>query len=375
MATRPCEGNVVLRRDSEAYERHEAYIHWIIDEAYRQNLLRFVENKQIFKGNFHASFSERDITCDRTRGDDQGCVAKAYFSTAIDVLRREKNNTRNDETEAELIRERRELLYMILGVHFSINEDASDADGTADLPVETYAEVVRDAETQATRTGVPSLLPNLFDAASLGIQVQRYRYDCTDPNVRSYLASLSLVLGRQTNHLHALSTGISRSGDRGLAIECIDSAAHLQAEKPIEICKRNPMLVDTYVEALYFQGCHGELREFCEEFGCEHVASREKTCQYYLRSLHDTSAIEDLYGFMRAHGAQIDAAQQKDRELRKAVGVVCESIGWYLYGLGRNEEGIALLERFTPEEIAEGKRGREGMICVYGALKNNANAE
>ncbi|MBP9750619.1 MAG: hypothetical protein KBC95_02095 [Candidatus Peribacteraceae bacterium] len=333
----------VLRYDSPAYLAHAEVIDGLEDRAERLNLLR---------GTFrHEIFGDDGVMCQRERGDARGSVGKSFFSLALSAER------------AGSRLEMRELLSDVLAARYSLGErPTDDASWSAvDQPAyPAYQELVRQFETHCQRHGIPSLFPNLFDAASLFTRLKDRAYDLDRPGVREMYAQLIEMLVFQEKHLHAVTTSLQRRGGDAEVVSGIDTAASVRELPVAELFRRNPLQVETYAQALFAGGRRAEVKALVAELGDDLVITVPVLVQIYLRSLIDDADNAAALAFIQANGSRLPAADH----VSKAVGIACEQLGWWLYGEGRYEEAKAFLETHAARDIAE-RGGRDNMRTLY----------
>jgi len=353
MTVRRGEPAAILRYDSPAYRVHHEHIEAIEDSAERLGLLQGKFKSQIL--------GPSGIVCDRPAGDDGESVARSYYGLAVRVANPREERGAQSHRNAQI----RELLFRVLAVHLSVSErpQEEERDPAEELPVETYRDLIADAQAFAEERRVRSLLPNLFDAASLGKQIAANAYDWENPSVHEYFGHLAAIMSYHPRHLHAVTTALGRNGAREESVAFLEQAAQFRGEPVLALCADNPLQAETYVQALFESGDVKRALEFCREFGTDRAMQNGTLARFLLLALLRTEGQEEALALLTANAATLRAG---DRHVRKTVGIACEEIGWYLYGLGRNEEGIALLQSLVPEEI--GPHGRTNMQCLYSSL-------
>lgn len=336
----------ILRHDSPASLAHAAIIDNLEGRADKLHLLR---------GSFRAEiFGDDGIVCQRERGDTKGSVAKSFFSLAVSAER----------TGVRL--EMRELLRDVLALRFSLGERPADDEEweTEDSPpYPAYQELVREFEEYCRTQGIPSMFPNLFDAASLFTRLKDRAYDLDQPGVREMYQKLIEMLALQDKHLHAVTTTLQRRGGDAEVISGIDTAASVREMPVADLFRRNPLQAETYAQALFAAGRRPEVKALAAELGDDLVVTVPVLVQVYLRSLIDDADNAAALAFIQANGSRLPAADH----VLKAVGVACEQLGWWLYGEGRYDEAKAFLETHAAAEIHP-KRGRDNMQTLYATV-------
>lgn len=332
-----------LSYESPAYQAHTEIIDDLEQRADQLGYLRGSFRNEIF--------GTDGVMCKRERGDDRGSVAKSFFSLAVSV----------DRGSAKL--GTRELLRDVLAAHFSLGERPADDASWADVdqpPYPAYQELVRQFEAHCATHGIPSVFPNLFDAASLFTRLKDRAYDLDRPGVREMYVQLIEMLVFQEKHLHAVTTSLQRRGGDAEVVSGIDTAASVRELPVAELFRRNPLQVETYAQALFAGGRRAEVKALVVELGDDLVITVPVLVQIYLRSLIDDADNAAALAFIQANGSRLPAADH----VRKAVGIACEQLGWWLYGEGRYEEAKAFLETHAARDIAE-RGGRDNMRTLY----------
>jgi tetratricopeptide (TPR) repeat protein len=333
----------VLSYESPAYLAHAGIIDGVEERAGRLGLLRGTFRTEIF--------GDDGIMCQRERGDARGSVAKSYFSLSVSAER------------AGSRLEMRELLRDVLALRYSLGERPADDPEWAEVdqpPYPAYQELIRDFDQHCQAHGIPSLAPNLFDAASLFSRLKERAYDLDQPGVREMYQKLIEMVAMQDKHLHAVSTSLERRGGAQEAVAGVDGAARIRDLTLTELFTRNPAQAESYGQALFKLGRFTELAALADELGPDFVLALPALAEVRLRALIDDGQYETAYAFLQAHGTRLPA----DGGVAKARGIACEQIGWWLYGEGRYDEAKSFLEIHAPHEIDR----RDNMKTLYRAV-------
>lgn len=345
-------GAEVLSRDSPEYRVHARIIADLEERAVRLGALQRRFRDEIV--------TSAGVVCDRPREDQRASVSRSYFHAAVRVIRLEQDDGASEQDRAWAAA-MRDLLEQILTVRLSILDRAagSTSHTEAQSTVEAYAAAVREIEQHCADHQIPSLLPNLFLPSSLFTQLQRSDYDPRrGAPVAAVYRKLAEIFAWQPRHLHAVATMAGRHGDPALTSSCVGDAGAMRRETVLALCRENPILAETCVVSLFEQGKHQDVLDLCQELPGESLVF-SGVFEKRVRSLCALRLYEELMAFLDRHGA----SAPDDRSVRKAVGVACEEIGWYLYGLGRHADAVAFLDRHVAVEI--GPRGRGNMNTLY----------
>ncbi len=329
----------ILRYDSPAYLAHDPIINDLEQRADQLGLLR---------GSFRAEiFGDDGVMCQRERGDTRGSVAKSYFSLAVAAER------------AGSRLQMRELLSDVLALRLSLGERPADDAvwGREEPPYPAYQELVRQFEEHCRTQGIPSVFPNLFDAASLFTRLRDHAYDLDQPGVSEMYQKLIEMLVFQEKHLHAVTTSLQRRGGNAEVLRGIDDAAAVRELPLIDLFRRNPVQAETYAQALFAARRFADVYTLVADLGDDVVMTAPVLVQLHLRSLIEENQNAAALAFIRANGHRFSGVDH----VRKAVGVACEQIGWWLYGEGCYEEARTFLETHAAHEIDR----RENMKTLY----------
>lgn len=334
MTTPTGSGPLILSVGDPAYTYHTEEIIEIAETATRLNKLQEHFANQIID-------EDGNVTCDRERGDQRYSVSKSYFGIALRCTRNQEN--------AEV----RELLYRVLAVHYGVSEIQRDASATPNHS--EYVAAISDADTYCTENGLSSLLPNLFDAASLRKFVEKNGYDFEEGKDKEYLLKLAGVVACQPKHLHALTMGIcfsKKEGCHALTTECIDLVAKQREVSIAELCNENMALLEVYAEACMELGDTESLKDICDECDTDAIFTQRSSTQSYLLALHKTEQLDTLEDVLTRYADAI-RDQSQNRFVKEVLVKVCEAVGWNMYGKGKYDEATALLKKLVPEEIHE----------------------
>lgn len=342
----------LLSKSSPEYRAHQRII---------ENLERRAESLGALQDHFrHNIVTNTGIVCDRPRGDERVSVSRSYFGHGIRTVRIEQNERASDR-DREWASDMREFLEMVLAVRLSILDRAAnttshdEAAGT----VEAYASIVREFEQYCSDNRIPSLLPNLYLASSLFSQLQQPAYSPKErPEVTEMYRKLAQLFSWQRSHLHAVATCAERHGALETALSCVHDAAEMRQEDVYSLFRENPLLAETYVEALFEQGKLEEALAVCEGLG-DGLVLPPGVFEKWIRVLYGLHRYDELIVFLDTHARSLP----DDRHLHKTLGVAHEEVGWYLYGLGRHEEAIAFLDRHMSHMI--GPQGHGNMNTLY----------
>lgn len=337
-----------LRYDSPAYEAHADVIDDLVKQAEHLHLLR---------GKFRSDILGRDgIVCSRSRGDDGQSVSRSYFSLAISLER--GTVARSKDT--------RDLVMNVLAARFSLGErPLDDAEAWAEeLPAySAYVEMVREFVEYCEKHGIPSLVPNLFEPASMFRRLSDApEYDPSRPEMAEMYRRLIDLCIYQDKHLHAATTALQRRGGNEQAIGAIESAAAGRGVALPQLLARNPLQADTYAEALFLAGRYADVAAFCAAHA--DLATRPKLVECHLRSLITAGCDEEAAAFLDAHVGRLPTGVP---DVRKAIGIACEQIGWSLYGAGEYSRAKAFIETHAAAEI-QPQTGRENMKVLYRTI-------
>ncbi len=335
-----------LRYDSPAYQAHEGVINSLTARANELNLLR---------GQFRTNILGPDgIVCHRSRGDEGQSVSRSYFSLAVTLERGSVARARGT----------RDLIMDVLAARLSLGEKPVDDPSwdETDIAYPAYAEMVREFVAYCEQSGIPSLLPNLFEPASLTVRLKDPVYNPSRPEIAEMYKRLIDLLIYQEKHLHAATTALQRNGGAAQAVTAIEDAARNRGVALVDLFARNPLQVDTYVESLFVAGRQADVIAFCRASG--EIVRRGKIVELYLRSLLGSAAYAEAAAFLEANVGQLPYGLP---DVRKAIGVACEEIGWAWYGEGEYARAKAFLETHAAPEIHP-TTGRENMKVLYTTI-------
>lgn len=340
------ESAAVLRYDATQYREHERYINDITEESLRLGLLRHKFRDEIFK--------PEGIVCSREYGDTRASVSRSFFGLAVDV-----NRKCGQENNFNHIYRLRNLLFNVLAVRLSIMEDPKGGLCRKDLPVETYADTIKDLEQYRLTQDLPSLLPNYFLPSSLFRALQKPPWnDGNHRGVREMYSRLLSAFCCSDRHLHAVVTAMQRNAMSDEAINCILKAASHRSVPSTRLFEQNPLLRETWVLLHFDLGKHDEVIAVCSALPVDAFRRFPQMLEKYIRSLTEKADYKTLLSLF-------EETQNIgwNRHVTKAKSIAAEVVGWYLFGEGKHEEALRFLNTIVPE--ACGEKGEENLKILY----------
>ncbi len=347
----PC----VIRYDTPAYDAHAQLI---IDAATLANQLGMLTRR----GN-DEMFQSEHVVGNRPRTDDRMSASRWFFAQA----RRLQKDMEQYGDGAENAAERRALLFHVLGIRLSMGEAMAGSPNfdAALPPVEPYAEIAEEVDVFCAEKGIPSVLPNMFEPASLGTWLERPEYDPKLPDRMEFFGKLVALFAGQDHHLHATLHALEQRGMRAEILPLIAQGANDRGMTVDELLQQNVVLAQTYVRIHRESQNWTEILRVCDVLGEAAVRASVPLFGSQLFALVRTTQFDRVL-------AVLDAMPPTTRGdiLREQVRVACVDGGWWLYGNGEYGRVVELLERHLPDEIRDEKRDAGALYAEAKRLRD-----
>lgn len=327
------KGPEVLRYDSPEYKRHEDVIDDIRDRLPEVGWMRREFNNQIF--------GRDGVICDRPRGDEQASVARQYFGRALNVTK--SSVAIPEEKWSPELKAQRAVVMDTLAVHLSVmHEKTYPPQKKSDpIPFEAYRGLIEGLDKHCRDHSIPSPLPNLFLASSLYSQLRKEpAYQEQTPEVFEMYDQLSMLCSGSPKHLHAVITAMSHAEHNEEALHLLAQAADFAGLTSDDLCMMNPLLVETYVILLHKTGKTQQVAD-CGKTHRDKLKQYPFFAERVLLALLETGDNQTALDIVKhSH----DFLTLSERPVQDAVYKVCVDLGWILYGEGRYQDAVDMID-------------------------------
>lgn len=344
------EKTVFLPSDSPVYEPHREKIEALASEA--------VQELDLVSEQTRDQVMYNGIVC--TRGKDD---RRPSFHSVFGKIARDVSRTETSPNEDAWTKRVRAWVSNVLAVKCSIDEhkEFSTATDVSTGRIDSYLDYIDAIEEHCRTHGMPSLLPVLVSPAKLFDRLRQPAYKIDGQEGREeLLTKIATYFCRQDEILQVATKLLSWAGKSHAVIDALETAAAIRGIDLQTFLRDRPSLAANYIYALFQQDRHMDLVCWCDLLGTACVLQKPLTVEKYLRSLSQLGRPEDAYQFLQTNGLPSSDG------VRHAVSTTAEQIGWWLYGLGRHDEGIGFLERHVGDSL----RARKWpyLNTVYDAL-------
>jgi hypothetical protein len=341
----------MLKRDAIAFQAHADLFDGI---AVRAENLRWL-NREV-----HGQImTTAGIVCDRPRGDEKASASRFYFGRAINITRSEERGETQDSPEHPGVP--RKLIEDMLALRLSVGDMVTNPPdvGSVHVAYETYQQLVRDLEKHCGEHNLPSLLPNLYLASSLHGRLRNDEaYLQKTPPVLAAYEKLMVLCSSQPKHLHAVATAMAQNNWDAESVAGIETAAEMSGCTVEDMCRKNPMLAETYVIALHKSGKHERVVEIGDAF--PDFRDRPAYAEKYIRSLAALERHDRIAEVLATLGSTF---QVSNSTLKTFVINICVESGWILYGNSGYQKIVDMIEGVIHFEINRG--GHTDVIALY----------